>query len=114
MPCKESVLNVGRGTVPINPDNQSWILPLLTRKLARRKEVALGSAVQDFVIAHPMALRVSASHRVIADARNAGNRKRVARIMREDNLLAVLREIFTPRVMDHGYQSVFYHSVARR
>jgi putative transposase len=61
------------------------------------EEVALRSAVRDFVIAHHWRYGY---RRVTAALRARGmsvNHERVARIMREDNLLAFRREIFKPR-----------------
>src|SRR5437016_13093702 len=70
------------------------------------EEVNLRSAIQDVVLEHRWRYGY---RRVTAELRQCGmivNHKRVARIMREDNLLTVRREPFLiPRIISRSYRA---------
>jgi putative transposase len=77
--------------VPVSASEQGWILRYLQGTWPAEEEINLQSAVQNVVLEHRWRYGY---RRVTAELRLRGmivNRKRVARIMREDNLLAVRR-----------------------
>ena len=78
----------------------------------RAEETALRDEVQKLALAH----RSYGSRRVTALLRRQGwciNRKRVSRVMREDNLLCVRRAAFVPVTTDSRHSWRIYPNLAR-
>jgi putative transposase len=79
----------------------------------KEEETELRAQIQEIVLAHR---RRYGSRRVTKELRNRGlitNRKRVARIMREDNLLAIRYRKFVP-TSDSAHRYQVYFNLAKR
>ena len=81
----------------------------LQRRCPSRKNMEVRSAIQQIALEHR---RRYGYRRITAELRRRGmlvNHKRVARIMREDNLLAVQPRAF---VVDHGLSITSWRSIS--
>lgn len=79
----------------------------------REEETELRDAIQRAVLAN----RRYGHRRITAELRRSGwaiNKKRILRIMREDNLLCVMKRVFVPATTDSRHSWRVYPNLARR